>query len=230
MKASEVVVPADFSFFKTLAARGGEHPYYQGIALFMAGYVGADTDCVAEHAERALRIWDTMSLSQLEQDMHGYTQKKQVETYVMQTQDPKIALWKICWIRGQQRMSSKARCDLCGEAKPTLKKCDSCRLDWYCSRECQKRAWKLGHKDICRLFNELKIGDFVFIHGLSQRPELNKKMCILRAFDATKGRWGVASDADSAAGVSIKPENLTRVVTVEEVDQIRAEIETAQKR
>ncbi|KAJ3076964.1 hypothetical protein HDU98_010258 [Podochytrium sp. JEL0797] len=134
----EKATPADFSCFKTLAARPGENPYYQGIALFMAGSTGVSA---------------------------------------------------------------------AGLSQPTqLKNCPS------------------GHKDICRPFNELKIGDFVYIGGLSQRPELNQKIGILRLFDVAKGRWNVAIGAEGDVCISVKPDNLTRVVTVDEADQIRAEI------
>ena len=39
-----------------------------------------------------------------------------------------------------------AVCAVCGEE--AAKKCP-CKLVMYCSKECQKRDWKAGHKDVC---------------------------------------------------------------------------------
>ncbi|KAI9009079.1 hypothetical protein DFJ74DRAFT_686761 [Hyaloraphidium curvatum] len=48
-------------------------------------------------------------------------------------------------------MGNAALCGECG-AKATkdkkLQQCSRCHATWYCSRECQKEAWKL-HKDRC---------------------------------------------------------------------------------
>jgi hypothetical protein len=32
---------------------------------------------------------------------------------------------------------------------PSLKRCGSCQLCWYCSEKCQKQHWKIEHKDRC---------------------------------------------------------------------------------
>jgi hypothetical protein len=41
-------------------------------------------------------------------------------------------------------------CDHCGGAFPTkeLKRCEKCRIAWYCSVEDQRAAWKT-HKEQC---------------------------------------------------------------------------------
>ena len=39
-------------------------------------------------------------------------------------------------------------CALCG--KPAEKRCAKCHNEWYCSRECQVKAWK-GHKELCMI-------------------------------------------------------------------------------
>ncbi|KDQ07502.1 hypothetical protein BOTBODRAFT_180681 [Botryobasidium botryosum FD-172 SS1] len=51
--------------------------------------------------------------------------------------------------RGQKNY---AQCQFCFKSKldgVTLKKCSSCHLDEYCSRECQKNAWP-RHKALCK--------------------------------------------------------------------------------
>lgn len=40
--------------------------------------------------------------------------------------------------------------------------CSSCHLEFYCSRECQRAAWKdNGHKLVCRKKGQYKVGDIV---------------------------------------------------------------------
>ena len=40
---------------------------------------------------------------------------------------------------------------MCGAAAE--KRCSKCRNAWYCSRECQLKAWK-GHKALCKLVSD----------------------------------------------------------------------------
>ncbi|KAJ3311967.1 hypothetical protein HDU76_002993, partial [Blyttiomyces sp. JEL0837] len=42
-----------------------------------------------------------------------------------------------------------------------LKQCSRCRLAWYCSPQCQRAAWKDGHKLFCRVPYDFKKGDVV---------------------------------------------------------------------
>ncbi|KAJ3326772.1 hypothetical protein HDU76_012660 [Blyttiomyces sp. JEL0837] len=48
-----------------------------------------------------------------------------------------------------------------GIVKNKLKQCGRCRREWYCSSECQKKAWRDGHKQFCRLPFHFKVGDMV---------------------------------------------------------------------
>ena len=45
------------------------------------------------------------------------------------------------------------RCEFCGssedEIEDKLKRCNNCKEVYYCSRECQKKDWKKGHRDTC---------------------------------------------------------------------------------
>jgi hypothetical protein len=38
----------------------------------------------------------------------------------------------------------------------TLKLCGGCHTTRYCSIECQRKDWKMGHKEACKLFRSLK--------------------------------------------------------------------------
>ncbi|KAK0497931.1 hypothetical protein EDD18DRAFT_1104431 [Armillaria luteobubalina] len=35
--------------------------------------------------------------------------------------------------------------------KRTLRRCEGCRFEYYCSKECQKQDWRDGHNDVCRM-------------------------------------------------------------------------------
>jgi hypothetical protein len=39
----------------------------------------------------------------------------------------------------------------------TLKLCGGCHSARYCSTECQRRDWKMGHKAVCQSFRESKL-------------------------------------------------------------------------
>ena len=42
-------------------------------------------------------------------------------------------------------------CDRKASDEKPFPKCSRCKQAWYCSTECQKKAWKRGHKKICGL-------------------------------------------------------------------------------
>lgn len=53
-----------------------------------------------------------------------------------------------------QREQNRSRCCHCQKEKSTgsaevMKECARCRQVWYCSRDCQKKDWKAGHKAAC---------------------------------------------------------------------------------
>jgi hypothetical protein len=50
------------------------------------------------------------------------------------------------------------RCDYCGHAKGSIKKCSRCRLRQYCGKECQLNHWKLIHREECRILEEQNRG------------------------------------------------------------------------
>ena len=53
----------------------------------------------------------------------------------------------------QLEQLGKSKCSYChkstNELSERLKRCATCKGAWYCSRECQKGAWKVGHKTDC---------------------------------------------------------------------------------
>eukprot|EP00899_Mesostigma_viride_P014510 jgi/Mesvir1/2305/Mv19338-RA.1 len=45
--------------------------------------------------------------------------------------------------------AAKKACATCGAQATSLSQCGRCRLVHYCSRECQKKHWKEGHREAC---------------------------------------------------------------------------------
>ncbi|GKY93661.1 hypothetical protein MPSEU_000333500 [Mayamaea pseudoterrestris] len=63
-------------------------------------------------------------------------------------------------------------CDFCKKTLaqlgiPRLSTCTRCKMTYYCSKECQKAAWKAGHKTACREPNQRVRGDVMQLkeHG-----------------------------------------------------------------
>lgn len=71
-----------------------------------------------------------------------------------QTQEPSIPC--SCSPKGDPihpeppRKCSKVGCKQFETSSREYKMCSQCKLTAYCSKECQKEAWKLGHKDMCQ--------------------------------------------------------------------------------
>lgn len=54
----------------------------------------------------------------------------------------------------QKPLWSKEECLTCKTSGVKLRKCSDCQKVYYCSRECQIKHWKSGHKDECRDLKE----------------------------------------------------------------------------
>ena len=64
-----------------------------------------------------------------------------------------------------------AACDRCGVARGytktgRLKACSRCSLAYYRCKECQKAAWKAGHREACRKPGEIKVDDWMVLRDL----------------------------------------------------------------
>ncbi|XP_056009561.1 uncharacterized protein LOC125680749 isoform X2 [Ostrea edulis] len=46
-------------------------------------------------------------------------------------------------------MDEGNECSFCGLRSPDLQRCSRCKGEWYCSRDCQRKHWKGGHKTTC---------------------------------------------------------------------------------
>lgn len=102
-------------------------------------------------------------------------------------------------------------CDACrlerGQRK--LKQCARCELAWYCDPECQRAAWRRGHKRVCHV--GVAVGDTVVLGKLQSRPELNGKRGIVQEATEQEGRWAVELCDGGSRQISIAEKNLKRV-------------------
>lgn len=48
------------------------------------------------------------------------------------------------------------KCANCGDV--AVHRCSKCKMEWYCSRECQLARWK-DHKKMCQIVTKLKQED-----------------------------------------------------------------------
>lgn len=112
-------------------------------------------------------------------------------------------------------------CDSCGKSTTELgvthlQCCSRCKMAYYCSEKCNKRQWKRGHKHHCRKPGEPKPGDFVFLHGLTARTDLNGWiMQVVGPAPSKPGepqRWQVKkSHVGEEAIVSVKLKNIRQL-------------------
>lgn len=59
-------------------------------------------------------------------------------------------------------MRARVACDACGAIRK-LRKCERCGYTWYCTIDCQRKAWKERHQRECRPAGQLKPGDMVCV-------------------------------------------------------------------
>lgn len=69
-------------------------------------------------------------------------------------------------IVGNVPFSAGNMCDNCQKTKAELRVerflcCGRCKLEYYCSPECQRAAWDNGHKKLCRAKGDFRPGDQV---------------------------------------------------------------------
>lgn len=73
----------------------------------------------------------------------------------------------------------KSRSDL---GLPYFRVCKRCKIAYYCSPECQRKAWtEYGHKDMCRKKGEFKPGDFACILESRGDMRIGEEVCIVES-------------------------------------------------
>ena len=87
------------------------------------------------------------------------------------------------------------RCDCCNKSRRELGlkhllNCARCKKTYYCGKECQRKQWTAGHKELCRKPGQIKPGDYVRLNAIQSKPEINAQVVEVVKEDAqTEGRW-----------------------------------------
>jgi hypothetical protein len=91
-----------------------------------------------------------------------------------------------------------AQCDECGSDTYTgkLNKCGVCLVSYYCTKSCQRIAWRAGHKQECGTLREQCERDGVRIVAALKAPNASafERMSHFEALDM-KGKYDAAVDA-----------------------------------
>jgi hypothetical protein len=93
------------------------------------------------------------------------------------TLEGKSALNRYMSLRFKHHMAGGSHCDCCQKVESELEerfmKCSICKLTLYCSKECQTKQWKAGHKKACRKRGQIKQRDIMVIIGVEGREDLD---------------------------------------------------------
>jgi hypothetical protein len=109
------------------------------------------------------------------------------------------------------------KCDCCKKTREdlgikTLFYCSGCSMASYCSKECQKKQWKAGHKQACRKKSQIEIGDVMKLSELQSRPDLNDTLVTVVEPDPSKeGRWVVRGMNPPQEVISVSAKKLLRI-------------------
>ena len=104
-----------------------------------------------------------------------------------------------------------AQCHAAREEGAVLRKCSRCKIMFYCGPDCQRAAWRAGHKHACRKEGEVKVGDWVKLDGLQKRPELNDMVVEVVCEANDEGRWVVGIVGNNGNTFSVAKSKLRRV-------------------
>jgi len=118
------------------------------------------------------------------------------------------------------------QCDCCEESRKGvweegLLQCERCRMAYYCSVNCQRKAWKeQGHRLVCRKKGEFKVGDVAVVTesvgGIDsgQRVELIAPVLDdVGTNDGSQSHW-LVKEEEGEERVEVAVESLKRVRSV----------------
>lgn len=71
-------------------------------------------------------------------------------TSLKNVQDEAQKLLNHADIESNENIKELVECFGCGVKSDVLSRCANCKLAKYCSKECQTKAWKAGHKNLCK--------------------------------------------------------------------------------
>lgn len=105
-------------------------------------------------------------------------------------------------------------CDCCKKTTQELGmeellKCGRCMMVFYCSSQCQRMAWRAGHKHHCRKKGEIQVGDDMVLQGTS-RKDLNGCFVKVVGKGTVAGKW-IVKLCNSEHPLSVSGDKLHRI-------------------
>jgi hypothetical protein len=94
-----------------------------------------------------------------------------------------------------------------------MMKCGRCHVAYYCSPDCQKKAWR-SHKLECKKWDEFLAGDKVILQNLVSMPKYNGHIVQVVGPAQTEGRIAVQM---IGGDVRVKKENMKYVIVSPEI-------------
>ena len=106
--------------------------------------------------------------------------------------------------------AKQERCFHCKRGGIELKHCALCQTDAvvYCSKDCQKKSWKLIHKYLCTGSKHmLEEGCQVIVEGLEKAPQYNGDVGKVVRYSTAKERF-IIELTDTKKQLLMRPQNL----------------------
>jgi len=89
-------------------------------------------------------------------DWKAIAQYQLANFFSTEVNDPKEELDSLMKLYGSnvyEQFLDEPKCASCGDT--AQQRCSKCKSEWYCTRECQLKAWK-AHKDVCKMLTEVR--------------------------------------------------------------------------
>jgi hypothetical protein len=91
-----------------------------------------------------------------------------------------------------------------------LDRCGRCHMQFYCSKECQGKAWKAGHKTHCRKPDQIEVNDVMKLQGIESDASLNGVLVqVVRP--VSEGRWEVRAENQTGRTMSVAADKLVHI-------------------
>ncbi|CAB9513142.1 expressed unknown protein [Seminavis robusta] len=190
----------DRKALRRLAESENEPHVYRVEALWTLGLLQwrrGDRHVAAENYQEALHLIDTATNHEKKRSRAEETQARlradgslmpPQQRFFSSTPVNRPELMARVAVGGQKGDCCKASLEELGEFR--LRCCERCKLTFYCSRKCQRKAWQSGHNKACREKMQIEVGDIMQLVGIDSKPEWNGKLVEIVGPDPNaEGRW-----------------------------------------